>query len=264
MMATGKWFIIVDEYHHYGEADKAWTQKIKSLPHQALLASATPNRKDEAKPFGEPSVKVRYRDARLLGYLKELDLHAYDYRIDAMVNNVDVETFTTSQIYEAVGSVDPSQVDRWTVLRELRWSPQYISPLIRTPIARLLSYSFRAQMLVQAICCSHAKMVCDQIKGLVGPNIRVDWVGTGPNGRSDAENAATLNEFCPKKDLTGKRPWTLDILSTSEWRARVSNFMDVCEIVFLNAPRLNNSTLQIIGRAARPPIGVEPSPRGVI
>lgn len=266
MMATGKWFIIVDEYHHYGDADKAWTSKLQSLPHQALLAmSATPHRKDFAYPFGQqPNPSIRYRDARLLGYVKELELHAYDYRVDAMINNVDVEAFTTSQIYEAAGSISAEAIDRWTIVRELRWSPRYISPLISRPIARLMSYSFRAQMLVQAICCSHAKMVCEQIRGLVGSDTRVDWVGTGPNGRSDTENEEILRQFCPPKNRKGLRPWTLDILVNVGMAGEGLDCIDVCEIVFLNAPALNNSTLQVIGRAARPPKGIEPCPKAII
>src|SRR5215831_2417905 len=38
MMGVGQWFIIIDEYHHYGDVDKAWTSKIQSLPRQAFLA----------------------------------------------------------------------------------------------------------------------------------------------------------------------------------------------------------------------------------
>jgi superfamily II DNA or RNA helicase len=63
MMGTGQWFIIVDEYHHYGDVDKAWTKQLQSLPRQAFLAmSATPHRKDESKPFGEPDPAIRYRE----------------------------------------------------------------------------------------------------------------------------------------------------------------------------------------------------------
>ena len=213
IIATGKWFIVVDEYHHYGDLEKPWTKKLQSLPRQALLAmSATPYRLDQSEPFGKPEITMRYRRARELGYVKALELHAYDYRVDAMVNNVDVQTFTTAEIYKLAGSTNPEVIDREMAVRELRWSPRYVSPLLEKPLARLMSYPFEAQMLVQAISCSHAKMICEQIKSLVAPGIDVDWVGTGPRGRSDAENDEVLKRFCPKKNEQDIRPWTLDIL----------------------------------------------------
>ena len=36
------------------------------------------------------------------------------------------------------------------------------------------------------------------------PELRIDWVGTGMNGRSDGENKAILRKFCPDK-VDGKR-----------------------------------------------------------
>jgi len=265
MMATGKWFIVIDEYHHYGSPDKAWTKKLQSLPHQAFLAmSATPYRQDESEPFGEPDVKFEYRAARKLGYVKELELHAYDYRVDAMVNNVDVQTFTTAEIYKMAGSDKPEVIDREMAVRELRWSPRYFSPLLEKPLARMMSYPFEAQMLVQAISCSHAKMVCEQIRSLISPGVEVDWVGTGPRGRSDAENEEILKRFCPPKDASGIRQWTLDILVNVGMAGEGLDCTDVCEVVFLNAPGLNNTTLQTIGRLSRVPRNILPTPKGFV
>jgi hypothetical protein len=266
MMATGKWFIVIDEYHHYGHTDNSWTKKVQSLPHQALLAmSATPHRKDEEKPFGPPDPVVSYVEARKLGYVKPLELQAYDYRVDAMVDNIDIQTFTTAEVYQAAGSTNPNEIDQWAATRELRWSPRYISPLLSRPIARMMSYNFRAQMLIQAISCSHAKMVCEQVKSLVGPEIKVDWVGTGPRGRMDADNIRILEEFCPRKDSrTGMRPWTLDILVNVQMASEGLDCMDVFEIVFLNAPSLNNTTLQTIGRASRVPIYLSECPTAIV
>lgn len=265
MIVTGKWFVVVDEYHHYGDAEKPWTKKLKSLPRQALLAmSATPYRLDQSEPFGKPEIAMTYRRARELGYVKALELHAYDYRVDAVVNNVDVQTFTTSEIYKLAGSTNPDVIDREMAVRELRWSPRYVSPLLEKPIARLMSYPFEAQMLVQAISCSHARMVCEQIKSLVSPGTDVDWVGTGPRGRPDAENDAVLKRFCPKKDNHGIRQWTLDILVNVGMAGEGLDPPDVFEIVFLNAPGLNNTTLQAIGRLSRIPRDISPVPKGIV
>ena len=263
MMETGRWFVVVDEYHHYGiSEDSVWTKRVLGLPSAAFLAmSATPNRRDGPSPFGnpDPSAVVRYVDAERDGYVKELRLHSYEYRVDAITINGDIIPFSTQEILAEVGSDNPADVDRWLASRQMRWSPKYISPLIDHPVARLIDLKLKgvpAQMLVQALSCSHAKMVCEQVKSLVPEGMTVDWVGTGPNGRTDTENEDGLLAFCPPKDrLTGKRPWTLQVLVNVGIAGEGLDTADVCEVVFLTSPRINNTTCQTIGRGARPIVG---------
>ena len=58
------------------------------------------------------------------------------------------------------------------------------------------------------MCCLHAEIVCKQIKDHIDSmytgQLTVDWVGTGPHGRSDGENRAIIRKFCPDK-VDGKR-----------------------------------------------------------
>ena len=259
LMQTGKWMVIVDEHHHYGD-DKlstSWASRVKQIPHQALLAmSATPQRKDDISPFGKPQINVTYREALEEEAVKRLSLHAYDYRVDAIVTGSgEVVQFTTHELFESAGSDDPADIDKWLSSRSMKWSPRYISPLIMYPVARINSRfavdGLRTQMIVQALSCLHAKTVCEQIRSLLGEDIKVDWVGTGPNGRTDAENEDVLQRFCPPKDLKGRRNWTLDILVNVGMASEGLDCVDVAEIVFLTSPGLNNSTLQAIGRGAR-------------
>lgn len=104
-------------------------------------------------------------------------------------------------------------------------------------------------MVVQAMSCSHAQMVCTQIKAML-PTMNVDWVGTGPNGRSDKENEAIIAKFCPKK-VNGRRPWTLDVLVNVGMAGEGLDSVDVTEVSILTPANINNSLLQLIGRAAR-------------
>src|SRR5690606_2867835 len=99
--------------------------------------------------------------------------------------------------------------------------------------------------------CSHGKMVCEQAKVLLPEFMEVDWVGTGPQGRSQQENEEVLHRFCPPKDASGKRPWTLDVLVNVGIAGEGLDTTDVTEIVFLTPGNLTISNLQTIGRGAR-------------
>ncbi len=265
MMQTGLWMMVIDEHHHYGvEGD--WTRQVQGLPFEAMLAmSATPDRKGEKSPFGKPDVTVRYCrgdvDGAVVdgaleeGAVKELHLHAYEYRIDAITVNGDVIQFTTEELFDQSGGDSPVDIEKFMASRRARWSPKYISPLILNPVERMVAMrtaGIRTQMIVQALSCSHAEMVCEQVRALVPESMRVDWVGTGPRGRTDADNDRILRQFCPPKDKsTGRRNWTLDILVNVGIAGEGLDCTDVCEVVFLTSPSINNSTLQTIGRGAR-------------
>jgi superfamily II DNA or RNA helicase len=269
MMAVGRWFVVIDEHHHYGDAeDSVWTQKVLSLPASALLAmSATPNRSDGPSPLGDPDVRVTYLDAWREGAVKELRLHSYEYRVDAVNVNGDIIPFSTAELIKEVGSDNPAEIEKWMASRQMRWSPKYISPLILHPIERLLDLrmrNVRGQMIVQALSCSHAKMVCDQVKALTPQGMRVDWVGTGPNGRTDTENECVLREFCPEKDAFGRRRWSLDILVNVGIAGEGLDTTDVCEVVFLTSPNITNSALQTIGRGARTIRGLHEQPACIV
>ncbi len=256
LMSTGRWFVVVDEHHHYGSDDDAvWSQRINSLPYAARLAmSATPDRSDGIGAFGRPDVKVSYLKAREGLHVKRLVLHAYDYRVDAVTVSGDIVSFTTSEMFADAGGEDSESIEKFIASRQMKWSPKYISPLILFPVERLIDLKVsgvRGQMLVQAMSCSHAKMVCGQIKALIPSSMTIDWVGTGPNGRTDDENKTVLRAFCPPKSSDGRRKPTLDVLVNVGMAGEGLDSTNVTEVVFLTSPSKNNTTLQIIGRGAR-------------
>jgi hypothetical protein len=264
LMETGKWFVVIDEHHHYGN-ESNWSQSIRSLNYCAMLAmSATPNRKDGSDHFPEPSIKESYQNACKSGFVKNLSLHAYDYIIDAVTVDGIAIPFTTQEIVGEAGGDSPEAIDKYLASKKMRWSPKYVSPLITYPIDRITDLRVRgikAQMLVQAMSISHAKMVCQQIESLKPDFMSVDWVGTGPEGRPDNENAEVLKRFCPSKDkITKRREWTLDILVNVGIASEGLDSTDVCEVVFLTPANITISNLQTIGRGARVMPGLKKQP----
>lgn len=267
MMETGRWFVVADEHHHYSEVrngkdrdaprkDGIWAEKLFQLNANALLAmSATSKRFDGKDRFGDPDVAETYINAAEQNYVKKLSLHAYEFHVETVTVDGKVYTYSTDEFTAAVGSDNPADLDAFMASRQMHWSPKYIAPLITFPLDRLIDnrlLGIKSQMLVQAMSVAHAKHVCQQIKLLVPGSMEVDWVGTGPNGRSDAENDAIVERFCPPKDkTTGRRKWILDILVNVGMAGEGLDSTDVTEISFLSTASLSISTLQIIGRGAR-------------
>ena len=257
LLEAGRWMICVDEYHHYGET-KTWGKAVLALERlpqcKYLLAmSATPFRPEADSAFGEPEVAVSYRDAVKEKAVKPMTCHSYTYKIDA-IEDGDVVSYTTGDIVDAAG--DDSQEALERVFKKMRWSPKYISPLVDTPITRMLrdrlATGFRLQALIGAFCCSHAQLVCEQVQAMF-PELKVDWVGTGSNGRSDADNRAVLNKFCPPKKDGKRDPKSikLDVLVHVGMAGEGLDTVYVSEVIHLNPANKNNSNDQENGRAAR-------------
>jgi len=96
-------------------------------------------------------------------------------------------------------------------------------------------------MLVYAYSCAHAKSLC-QIIGGHAPGLRVDWVGTGPNGRSDTENTNIIGRF---KGGAG------DVLVQVNIASEGFNCPPVSVIVDLSLTGFGPQKLQAYGRGTR-------------
>lgn len=255
LLQTGRWMIVVDEYHHYG-IDKAWGQRVRALNHAFLLAmSATPYRPNEDGAFGKPLIEVPYREAVAEKAVKPLSGHSYVYRLDSIIANEDVISMTTSELAAAAGGDDPDKIEKFMIRQKMRWSPKYVSPLVQTPIERMLGdrirTGYKLQAIIGAMCVSHAASVCDQLKSMF-PELAIDWVGTGENGRKQHENRKIIEAFCPPKLDNGKRGIPqLDILVHVGMAGEGLDTCNVSEIVHLNNASLNNSNIQENGRASR-------------
>lgn len=254
LLSSGKWMITVDEYHHYGD-DRAWGKIVKSLPYNFLLAmSATPYRPEDDSVFGNPDIIVSYREAVKQKCLKPLVGHSYIYQIDAYLNG-DIISYTTDELIEEAGGSSPEIIEKHRIERNMRWSPKYVSPLVTHPIERMCSERLRTgyklQAIIGAMSVSHAEMVCEQIRTMY-PELSVDWVGTGNNGRSPDINRRILKKFCPpKNEITGTRIPELDILVHVGIAGEGLDSGNVSEVIHLNKASINNSNNQENGRAAR-------------
>jgi hypothetical protein len=217
--------------------------------------SATPYRPKQDSAFGAPDFEVSYRDAAKKDHaVKRLVGHAYDYKLDVINEDGSVTTRTTSELVHEAGSDRPADIERLRITRKMRWSPKYISPLLRVPVERMqtqrLKSGQRLQALVSALCVSHAEMVCGQLRGMF-PELEIDWVGTGEDGRSFEDNKTVLQRFCPKKGEDGRRNPNLDVLVHVGMAGEGLDATHVSEIILLRPANLTNQINQIIGRGAR-------------
>lgn len=256
LMETGRWMVVIDEYHHYG-IDKQWGKQVAKLNYSFRLAmSATPYRPEDDSAFGAPDVIVSYLDAAEEPAVKKLRLHSYVYRVDLIDSDGGIVSYTTEQLAQEAGSENPEAIDKMVLDRQMRWSPKYVSPLVDRPIARMqrerLITGYPLQTLVGAMSCTHAEMVCSQLRAMF-PELRIDWVGTGSKGRSDKENAEILRKFCPPKREGNRRPEDvkLDVLVHVGMAGEGLDSIYVSEVVHLNRASINNSNNQENGRAAR-------------
>jgi len=256
MMSSSRWMLVIDEYHHYA-IDATWGKRALQLPCVFRLAmSATPYRKDQDSAFGPPDITVSYRQAVSERAVKKLICHSYVYRIDAILANGDLRSFTTGDLIQEVGSDDPNAIDKVVIERKMRWSPKYISPLVDRPVARMVRARLKTglphQVLIGAMSCSHAHLVHEQVSSMY-PELNVDWVGTGDFGRPLDENGKIIRRFCPKKVNGVRRAQdiSLDVLIHVAMAGEGLDSMFVSEIVHLNPANINNQNNQENGRAAR-------------
>jgi len=256
LMETGRWMVVIDEYHHYG-IDKQWGVQIAKLNYAFRLAmSATPYRPEDDGAFGAPHITASYVEAVEQQAVKPLRLHSYVYRVDMVNADGGIVSYTTEQLAQEAGSDSPEAIDKMVLDRQMRWSPKYVSPLVDRPIARMqnerLKTGYPLQTLVGAMSCSHADLVCSQLRAMF-PELRIDWVGTGANGRSDKDNAKVISKFCPPKRNGQRRPEDigLDVLVHVGMAGEGLDSVYVSEVVHLNRASINNSNNQENGRAAR-------------
>jgi len=250
LLGKGRWMIVVDEYHHYG-IDLPFGKAVNSLSHEFLLCmSATPHRPDGDSAFGEPDIKVTYREAVKQNAVKPLRGHSYNYKVDAITADNEVISFTTDEIVADAGKNSPEAIEKMIYDRKLRWSPKYISPLVTNPLSRMITERIKTghklQAIVGAMCVSHAEMVCEQIRSAF-PDLVCDWVGTGDNGRSVEKNRDILRRFAP---TDGSLP-TVDVLVHVGMAGEGLDTVYVSEVIHLNAANVNNTNNQENGRAAR-------------
>jgi hypothetical protein len=246
-----QWMIAFDEYQHYGTG-MAWGDSAEiAMKHSSfnMAMSATPYRRGASTVFGEPELVVSYANAAESNEVKRMICESYGYKVTVLREGHDPKDYTTEELLQA-DFFDRTGLSAWEEKNEIRFSPQYIHPLIMEPMERLrnkiVSSGQNLQMLVRAMSCLHAETVCKQIESLAG-GLSVDWIGTGPNGKSNRENRKIVRKFCPKK-RNGKRPQPdLDIMVQVSMAGEGFDSVNVCEIVDLFP--VSKETLKGLGTA---------------
>lgn len=226
------WMIAFDEYHHFGEAMQ-WGEAAKSYSKFAsfvMAMSATPYRRGVDTVFPSPKQVITYAEAVMGKSVKPMGCQAYDYTVSVITDDGNVIEYKTSEMDTAMRG----GLNGWEEKKNNRMSGQFILPLIREPLSRLgekrARYPHcRLQMLVRAMSCEHARIVCEQIKS-IGSDYSVDWIATGM--RPDNENREVINKFCPPKK-NGRRIPELDVLVQVQMAGEGFDSVNVVEIVDL-------------------------------
>jgi len=259
LLETGAWVGAADEYHHYA-LENLWGQVLQSLTQirQWMALSATPERKQGSTIFGAPLITVSYADAlNEKTVVKDVKLKVREYGVDIALENTDAPLrVTTSQLREQIGN---EPVDKFEARKQLRYLTKYCTPILQHATAELEALYLdaptgaRPQMLVYAFSCAHAKSLCTLVSALA-PGFTVDWAGTGPNGRSQADNDRVVSSFLDTYKADGKtvdREHTLDILIQVNIAAEGFDSRPVCVIADLSLTGFSPQKIQAYGRGSR-------------
>lgn len=241
-----RWMVAADEYHHYAE-EANWGDSLKLVVAESvfcLATSATPYRDGNATIFGRPDLEVTYAQGVAERALKPIARRCYEYRIDYIDKDGNPIQFTSQDLRLEADAV--KNIDVFQAKKNLRMSNKYVIPIVSEPLYRLRTRRIQTgkplQMLVRAMSCEHAQRTCEQIKSLC-EDLMVDWIGTGPNGRSDEENQRIIENFCPRKDADGNRPDpSLDVLIQVGMADEGFDSVMVAEIIDLHIVTLDGAS----------------------
>lgn len=246
------WMLAADEYHHYAQ-EKDWGKSLQRVCQNvkfSLAMSATPTRDGNATIFGKPDLEVTYREAVDQGAVKKLWLRRYHYTVKATTGDGNEVEYTTDELRQHFDNESLSEFEERV---GLRYSTKYIHPMILEPLLRLQDRRAASgkplQMLIRAMSCRHAKYICKVVQD-VAPGLRVNWVGSGPNGQPEHVNSSVIEQFVPP---AGKDP-QLDVLVQVQKVGEGSDSVMVCEIVDLalaNIDGASNQLKQFIFRGSR-------------
>jgi len=96
-------------------------------------------------------------------------------------------------------------------------------------------YPGRNQIIVYAEDCQHAQQLANDFKKFGFKPEEVDWVGTGPNGRSSKENSDVLDRFLCRCAYSKLKTPILKCLIQVQKAAEGFNCIRASILVFLNA-----------------------------
>lgn len=238
-----QWMLAADEYHHYAQ-EKDWGKSLQRVCDNvrfSLAMSATPTRDGTGTIFGEPDLVVTYREAVDEKAVKKLWLRRYHYTVKATTGDGSEVEYTTDELRQQLDNENLSDFEERV---GLRYSTKYIHPMILEPLLRLQDRRTASgkplQMLIRAMSCRHAKYICKVVQE-VSPGLRVNWVGSGPNGQPEHVNAAVIEQFVPPAGVDPQ----LDVLVQVQKVGEGSDSVMVCEIVDLSLANIDGASNQL-------------------
>lgn len=216
LMSKGRWLVVADEFHHYGE-DNTWGEAIKNLSYEVILGmSATPFRADNTPTiFGSADfdIQVSVQDAYEEGAIKRIEAWIGDYAVSFSTQDApdQYDNFLMSEMAAkfGVGDNSVSEISSYEIQKGVRYSTKYVSEIFLQVLSLWNSYESKwpnqNQILVFAMSCRHAEMIAGLINNIAFPGYPqpfADWIGVGQGlsgARSDKENADVLARFQDNK-----------------------------------------------------------------
>lgn len=215
LVSSGRWFVCVDECHHYTFENK-FGGLLDRINYGYLLGlSATPVNYQAPGYFTGLPVSnvttVSLSDAVREGAIRPIKYYTADYFVELMMQDGIHCTLTTSELSDMV-ETEGLKISQYETQKQLRYTDKYISPLfikavdlynelidrdeaeyIRQngePPARPLH-----QILVFADTVSLAKNYVKLINATLGEPDFAEWVGTGDHGRNNDENFKIIERY---------------------------------------------------------------------
>ena len=164
--------------------------------------SATPlSTKGEPSVIGcDYDVLVTIQEAFEEQAIRRIRGHILNHYVDITIgDDEEVLKLTTEDIRNDL--LEKEDISAWEVRRKIRYCSEFLSDTLGAAVAtlnmKLLKHPGQHQMLVFAMSCRHAKHISDMLNTVYGFGREKfsDWIGTGPNGRSDSENLEVLTQY---------------------------------------------------------------------
>lgn len=205
LMEKGRWLVVADEFHHYGESN-TWGKAVLGLSREVILGmSATPFRGDKTQTiFGDDEfdVRVTLAEASREKAIRPVKAEIHDYYVTwSSIDNPDPQNSKMSEL-----SIDwGSDISEFELKKGVRYHDKYVSDIFGRVLTAWLEYEEKFpqqnQILVFAMSCAHAELITKVINDLTMYMVDykfADWIGVGEGKtqkRSDKENQQILDAF---------------------------------------------------------------------
>lgn len=214
LLRKGNWFVCVDESHHYTDVNK-FGNFIENLhPLYMLGLSATPNNNTQLSIFKKIATENIYEMTLAEGInekaIRRINYIAGDYYVDLLIDG-NVLNLTTEQLRDELLDNNLTETSQYEIKKNLRYLSKYVSPLFVKAMDKYdelmlndtdrykednrgkIPYRDIHQILIFADTVLSAQNYCKLIND-IRPNF-ANWIGTGPNGRSQLDNNNILIKY---------------------------------------------------------------------